>query len=429
MEDDGLFESFFQSLRFPSAPVRFGAGIRTMPPRPQMPLPVQNLRLFFIDDDDSIIEPEDIMTPSALSSEQQPTSSFFVPFFMSIFGGLNEMEQDPAESMLSPCMTCRDDLEKFCVAEIEAHPDEMLMSSFALQMCLMRRREEIAPQCLASLSNDENLVTMCHADIDLLCSSVQPGGSRVHSCLRGHESELSDTCNRQVGRAALRLTRINNDADPSVTTKLPKHQSTTVESLDKEMNNMISAMDSLFRGTIIEEKLTTDETTKEETTSSEKLAKEAQMSIAKTEEPERSETKEVVAAVPSLDYRKEEDLQVIKAGEVAQPDKVNPIASERVAEIASRMNAMRGAGLTSRVMPADAAKPNMENVDVPKAPSYYFLPGGDNEDVRKAFLFTGAAAGLVGLVVVVSVSQRLSKSARGRRDREIFRRSYAPSMI
>lgn len=339
------------------------------------------------------------------------------------------MEQDPAESMLSPCMTCRDDLEKFCVAEIEAHPDEMLMSSFALQMCLMRRREEIAPQCLASLSNDENLVTMCHADIDLLCSSVQPGGSRVHSCLRGHESELSDTCNRQVGRAALRLTRINNDADPSVTTKLPKHQSTTVESLDKEMNNMISAMDSLFRGTIIEEKLTTDETTKEETTSSEKLAKEAQMSIAKTEEPERSETKEVVAAVPSLDYRKEEDLQAIKAGEVAQPDKVNPIASERVAEIASRMNAMRGAGLTSRVMPADAAKPNMENVDVPKAPSYYFLPGGDNEDVRKAFLFTGAAAGLVGLVVVVSVSQRLSKSARGRRDREIFRRSYAPSMI
>ena len=91
---------------------------------------------------------------------------------------------------------------------LAAHPDEMVQGSFEMQMCLMRRKEAISSQCLASLSHDENLVTMCYSDIDEHCSGITPGNSKIHTCLKEHkaklEAGLSESCSRQVDRAALR---------------------------------------------------------------------------------------------------------------------------------------------------------------------------------------------------------------------------------
>jgi hypothetical protein len=41
----------------------------------------------------------------------------------------------------------------------------------------------------------------CQADVQKLCSSVQPGGGRIIACLKEHKEEVSDGCKQAIGKA------------------------------------------------------------------------------------------------------------------------------------------------------------------------------------------------------------------------------------
>ena len=58
---------------------------------------------------------------------------------------------------------------------------------------------------------DAKAPVACRADIEKLCSKVEPGGARISGCLEAHEAELSPACLRrldgleqEVGRLAAR---------------------------------------------------------------------------------------------------------------------------------------------------------------------------------------------------------------------------------
>ncbi len=49
--------------------------------------------------------------------------------------------------------------------------------------------------------NAENIRRACGADIQRLCSGIQPGGGRLMQCMRSHQSELSSACQAALAAA------------------------------------------------------------------------------------------------------------------------------------------------------------------------------------------------------------------------------------
>jgi hypothetical protein len=62
----------------------------------------------------------------------------------------------------------------------------------------------------------------CQADIDKLCSGVEPGGGHVIQCVRQHQDQLSDGCKMALSSARAnhqwRRHDASPDAAPSATT-------------------------------------------------------------------------------------------------------------------------------------------------------------------------------------------------------------------
>ena len=45
-----------------------------------------------------------------------------------------------------------------------------------------------------ALAEPGPLHSACHADVQALCGSVQPGGGRIRDCMREHRTQLSAAC-------------------------------------------------------------------------------------------------------------------------------------------------------------------------------------------------------------------------------------------
>lgn len=56
----------------------------------------------------------------------------------------------------------------------------------------------------------------CRADIEQLCSGVEPGGGRIAQCLREHADRVSDTC-----KSAMSQARANRRNHPATTPATP----------------------------------------------------------------------------------------------------------------------------------------------------------------------------------------------------------------
>jgi outer membrane biosynthesis protein TonB len=414
--------------------------------------PTSHLKLFFADDDNSVLP----LARAGPAMGGGLSSSFPFPSLMMrrigmaprpLFSSLlslaapDDDEKEEDEEM-PPCMACAEDLEKFCGEVLAAHPDEMVQGSFEMQMCLMRRKEAISSQCLASLSHDENLVTMCYSDIDEHCSGITPGNSKIHTCLKEHkaklEAGLSESCSRQVDRAALRLAQSNPSARPAPRQQQrpqppPQQQQQHVEdemaTLDGEMNSMVSMMDFLFGGP---RQPQPPQPEKKPAAEVEKKEEEPEVEMVPEEEDKEEAKKPAAEASATEEPVEEKEEKEEKAPAVAE--KAPRIA--QIAKVAAEMKAKRSAAKpTARETAASNSNPNPN-----AAPAAELNEGAEeaagfadfllkNEKVRHAASLTAAALGVVSLLVLGSISHRASVTARQRREREAFRRSYAPGMI
>jgi hypothetical protein len=53
----------------------------------------------------------------------------------------------------------------------------------------------------AAQAQDKDMRGACRADVQKLCKDIQPGGGRVATCLKQHESELSPGCQQRMAEA------------------------------------------------------------------------------------------------------------------------------------------------------------------------------------------------------------------------------------
>jgi hypothetical protein len=53
----------------------------------------------------------------------------------------------------------------------------------------------------AAQAEDKDNPRACRADVEKLCKGIQPGGGRIATCLKQHESELSPGCREAVAEA------------------------------------------------------------------------------------------------------------------------------------------------------------------------------------------------------------------------------------
>jgi len=91
---------------------------------------------------------------------------------------------------------CRADVEKLCKG---VRPGGGRIAS-----CLKQHESELSPGCREAIAEAKEKVRefaeACKPDVETLCKGVQPGHGRIARCLKQHEAELSAECKAHHAR-------------------------------------------------------------------------------------------------------------------------------------------------------------------------------------------------------------------------------------
>jgi hypothetical protein len=107
--------------------------------------------------------------------------------------------------LLMPVSTVRAE-EQPCVGDVKKLCATTPPGGGEMIRCLESHEAELSPGCrrrLATLKRDTGrLAVACRNDIGKVCKGVSPGGGRLATCLREHESDLSVECKESLRRRA-----------------------------------------------------------------------------------------------------------------------------------------------------------------------------------------------------------------------------------
>ena len=92
----------------------------------------------------------------------------------------------------SPKQCCCQDIHKFCK---HVNTDGGAVGFYKVMKCLadrQRTHKDVHPLCVKRL--DRTVAGNCAADIDRVCSNVQPGNNALHKCLLKHQNDGAKHC-------------------------------------------------------------------------------------------------------------------------------------------------------------------------------------------------------------------------------------------
>ncbi len=100
---------------------------------------------------------------------------------------------------------CKEDLKKFC-ANVQT-------GGGRLARCLKEHEKDLSPACQearkAAREKGKERARQrhdaCEGDVKKLCADVQPGGGRIHACLKKNREQVSEGCRAtfpKAGKAA-----------------------------------------------------------------------------------------------------------------------------------------------------------------------------------------------------------------------------------
>ena len=100
-------------------------------------------------------------------------------------------------------LICADDIEKYC--------KEIKLGGGRLLNCLKSHETELSESCQKKISELQGIIKdceqACSGDITQFCKEVQPGGGRIIKCLREHDKEISSSCSAKMEMISKRFKR------------------------------------------------------------------------------------------------------------------------------------------------------------------------------------------------------------------------------
>lgn len=89
---------------------------------------------------------------------------------------------------------CKEDLKKFC-ADVKSGDGR-------IARCLKKHEKDLSPACQEARTAAREKVkarakeihAACEGDARKLCADVQPGGGRIHACLKKNHEQVSEGC-------------------------------------------------------------------------------------------------------------------------------------------------------------------------------------------------------------------------------------------
>jgi len=101
-----------------------------------------------------------------------------------------------------------DALKKACSKDVEQFCKDVQPGQGRLARCLKEHEAELSQECKAYTAEKtgeikqkvDTLKNACTKDVEQFCKDVQPGQGRLSTCLKEHESELSQECKALIGK-------------------------------------------------------------------------------------------------------------------------------------------------------------------------------------------------------------------------------------
>lgn len=95
---------------------------------------------------------------------------------------------------------CAEDAKKFC--------GDVKPGGGRVVKCMKSHESALSPACQAEMKRAEQRAEQvkqeCKADAQKFCKGIKPGGGRILSCLKSHESELAPACAAEFKRGGKR---------------------------------------------------------------------------------------------------------------------------------------------------------------------------------------------------------------------------------
>lgn len=100
-------------------------------------------------------------------------------------------------------LICADDIAKYC--------KEVKLGGGRLLNCLKSHQTELSEPCQKKILELQGIIKdceqACSGDITQFCKEVQPGGGRIIKCLREHDKEISSSCSAKMEMIGKRFKR------------------------------------------------------------------------------------------------------------------------------------------------------------------------------------------------------------------------------
>jgi hypothetical protein len=110
----------------------------------------------------------------------------------------------PAPARAAPPGPCTEDVKKFC--------KQVKPGDGRIRKCLSRHEKELSLACREHTEEmqerADRFLRACQGDTQKFCKGIKPGSTRIFSCLKTKEKELSAECRTESiqGKEAVRQT-------------------------------------------------------------------------------------------------------------------------------------------------------------------------------------------------------------------------------
>lgn len=123
-------------------------------------------------------------------------------------------------SMIPLMGGAREEMSHHCKKDIKKYCEDVKPGEGRVWNCLRGHESDLSEECREHMERGkaihearEEMRESCEKDIKKFCKDVEPGGGRVWSCLRDHESSLSKDCKEKVAKAKAKREACEDDID------------------------------------------------------------------------------------------------------------------------------------------------------------------------------------------------------------------------
>lgn len=135
--------------------------------------------------------------------------------------------------------SAREEMSQHCKKDIEKYCENVKPGEGRVWSCLREHNSNLSEECREHMEKARQGHGVCENDVKKFCKDVKPGEGRVWSCLKEHRSQLSDRCEEKISKMQAKREACEDDVNKFCSSKKgdPKKVSKCLKKHSEELSS------------------------------------------------------------------------------------------------------------------------------------------------------------------------------------------------